>query len=298
MHAQIDEYKLSISFKYHRNKNIVLVGGVFDILHLGHIHFLTDAKKHGEYLVIALEPDEHIIKYKKRIPIHTQRQRAMILSSLRIVDHIIMLPFLKEDEDYYELVKNIKPNVIALTMGDSQFYTKCNQAKLINAKIRVLDFMESFSTTKILNVNTKEIIKQESKLILNKLYKNKITIDSTCNEYAGIVEHGLHAGRKLGFPTANIYVDQFINDEGVYDCNILLEERMYNGIAYYDKRRPNVLEAHLFNKIDDFYGVKIKIILNFYLRQPVETFSKEVMEKIIKQDIECIAKIKRNFNYG
>nr|WP_236682642.1 adenylyltransferase/cytidyltransferase family protein [Rickettsia felis] len=47
------------------NSEIVLVGGCFDLLHYGHIEFLRKAKKQGKYLIVALEPDETIIKYKK-----------------------------------------------------------------------------------------------------------------------------------------------------------------------------------------------------------------------------------------
>ncbi len=60
------------------NSKIVLVGGCFDVLHYGHLEFLHEAKKQGKYLIVALEPDETIIKYKKRKPIHNQLQRAKI----------------------------------------------------------------------------------------------------------------------------------------------------------------------------------------------------------------------------
>src|SRR6266403_2209747 len=55
------------------DKKIVLVGGCFDIIHFGHIQFLQKAKEAGDYLIVALEPDERIINYKKRTPIHTQQ---------------------------------------------------------------------------------------------------------------------------------------------------------------------------------------------------------------------------------
>ena len=64
---------------------IVLVGGCFDILHLGHVVFLEKAKKEGDVLVVLLESDEKVrfLKGKGR-PVHTQSERAEILSALKV----------------------------------------------------------------------------------------------------------------------------------------------------------------------------------------------------------------------
>ncbi|URW78494.1 hypothetical protein NBT09_07520 [Rickettsia conorii subsp. raoultii] len=64
------------------------------------MEFLRKAKKHGKYLIVALEPDETIIKYKKCQPIHNQLQRAKILSSFTFVDKVLILPKLKDFNDY------------------------------------------------------------------------------------------------------------------------------------------------------------------------------------------------------
>ncbi len=71
----------------------VLVGGCFDLLHFGHIKFLEEAKKSGDYLVVALESDENVRRTKGETrPIHTQEQRKAMLESLTCVDEVIMLP--------------------------------------------------------------------------------------------------------------------------------------------------------------------------------------------------------------
>lgn len=125
-------------------KKKVLVGGCFDILHYGHIHFLKKAKSKGDYLIIALESDANTRKLKgvKR-PIHSQKQRREILLSLNFVDKVISLPLMKNDADYKKLVARIKPDIIAITQGDSikgkkQEYAKTFGAKLVEIKkIRV-----------------------------------------------------------------------------------------------------------------------------------------------------------------
>ncbi|HJD64629.1 MAG TPA: FAD synthase [Rickettsia endosymbiont of Diachasma alloeum] len=125
------------------NSKTVLVGGCFDVLHYGHLEFLRKAKQQGKYLIVALEPDQTIIKYKKRKPIHNQLQRAKILSSLTFVDKVFMLPELKGFHDYTTLVQNTCPSIIAVTRDDPQLTNKQAQAKLINAQvIEVIDLIQ------------------------------------------------------------------------------------------------------------------------------------------------------------
>lgn len=133
------------------DKNIVLVGGCFDVLHFGHIEFLKKAKAAGNYLIVALEPDERILKYKHRKPTHTQRERAEILSAIRFVDKIILLPVLNGFEEYNQLVQYIHPKVIAITQGDPQFNNKQNQAKMVGAMVKVVVQRLDFSSSAIVN---------------------------------------------------------------------------------------------------------------------------------------------------
>lgn len=130
---------------------IVLVGGCFDVLHYGHMEFLRKSKEAGDYLIVAIEPDESIRNYKKREPIHNQHQRANNLASIRYVDEVILLPVMKGFDDYNELVQKIKPSVIALTHGDPQLKNKQKQAEFIGAKALVVtDHIGSFSSSAII----------------------------------------------------------------------------------------------------------------------------------------------------
>ncbi len=154
-HHYILTKKISVSSQQH----IILVGGCFDILHFGHIEFLKKAKELGDILVVALEPDERIMQSKKRVPIHTQEERAHNLLALRSVDHVIGLPLLEGFNDYLELVKNINPHIIAITDGDPQTSNKQKQADAINAQIIVvIDRIEPFSSSMIIqNKHSKPI---------------------------------------------------------------------------------------------------------------------------------------------
>lgn len=133
------------------NQRIVLVGGCFDILHFGHIQFLQNAKDAGDYLVVALEPDESIIHHKKRLPIHNQKERAHNLLALRSVDQVILLPSLQGFDDYQLLVKNINPQIIAITHGDPQISNKQKQAEAIGAELLIVSQrIEPFSSSTII----------------------------------------------------------------------------------------------------------------------------------------------------
>lgn len=137
--------------KSYPGQKIVLVGGCFDLLHLGHIRFLTAAKQQGDYLIVALEPDSRISKYKKRKPVHTQEQRGEILKTLRVVDEVLLLPELNGFSDYMELVTTIQPHVIAATKGDPQLQNKIKQSEAVGAQmVTVVDRLEPFSSSGIL----------------------------------------------------------------------------------------------------------------------------------------------------
>ena len=65
---------------------IVLAGGVFDIIHPGHISTLNAAKSLGDVLVVVVATDNTAVKMKKRTPIHSQEQRQELVNSLKMVD--------------------------------------------------------------------------------------------------------------------------------------------------------------------------------------------------------------------
>jgi len=133
-------------------RNVVLVGGCFDLLHYGHHTFLKNAKAQGDSLIIALESDISIKVRKQKTPIHTQMERAEVLSSLEYVDAVILLPYFNSDAEYQQLVEQVHPSVIAVTEGDKDRDKKQRQADGIGAKvIAVTRLMPRFATQKIIN---------------------------------------------------------------------------------------------------------------------------------------------------
>ncbi|OGK63128.1 hypothetical protein A2334_04795 [Candidatus Roizmanbacteria bacterium RIFOXYB2_FULL_38_10] len=135
-------------------KKTVLVGGCFDLLHYGHLYFLQQAKEEGDLLIVALESDEFIEKRKNRKPVHTQKQRAEILSHIDLVDVVLLLPFFKTDAQYYQLTKTVSPDVILITKTHPHLERRKKQAALIKAKVVEIDLLHEFSSSNIVRYAT------------------------------------------------------------------------------------------------------------------------------------------------
>ena len=92
------------------SSKIVLAGGVFDIIHPGHINTLNAAKKLGDFLVVVIATDKTAVKMKKREPLHSAQLRQELVSSLSMVDLCIV----GDEDDIFKTVDLVKPQIIAL----------------------------------------------------------------------------------------------------------------------------------------------------------------------------------------
>jgi len=99
-----------LDLKKSATKKTVLAGGVFDIIHPGHIHTLYAAKALADVLVVAIATDKTAQKMKKRPPLHNQELRRELVSYLSMVDKAII----GHEDDIFETVKEIKPDIIVL----------------------------------------------------------------------------------------------------------------------------------------------------------------------------------------
>ncbi len=101
--------------------HVVLSGGVFDIIHPGHISTLNAAKALGDVLVVVVATDVTSQKMKKRKPLHTQEQRQELVNSLSMVD----LCLVGQEDDIFKTVNLVRPQIIALG------YDQVHQEKFI-----------------------------------------------------------------------------------------------------------------------------------------------------------------------
>ena len=87
----------------------VMASGVFDILHPGHLHFLEEAKRLGDELVVVVATD-NTARERKHEPITPQEMRLKMVAALRPVDRAV----LGHEGDMYQIVSELRPDIIAL----------------------------------------------------------------------------------------------------------------------------------------------------------------------------------------
>ena len=106
----VNEDRITLTETGRDSLHIVLAGGVFDIIHPGHISTLNAAKALGDVLVVVVATDKTAVKMKKRNPIHSQEQRQELVNSLEVVD----LCLIGQEENIFKTVKHVRPQIIAL----------------------------------------------------------------------------------------------------------------------------------------------------------------------------------------
>ena len=145
----VNEDKITLTEMGRDSLRIVLAGGVFDIIHPGHIHTLNAAKLLGDVLVVVVATDNTAVKMKKRTPIHSQEQRQELVNSLEVVD----LCLIGQENDIFKTVNHVRPQIIALgydQVHQERYITEgCKKIKL-NAKVaRLQSPMPESSSSKI-----------------------------------------------------------------------------------------------------------------------------------------------------
>jgi len=126
----------------------VFTNGCFDLLHPGHLQYLQEAKDLGDVLIVGINSDTSVKKLKgPSRPINDQDSRAVMLSSLKMVDHVIVF----NEETPLELIEAIMPDV--LVKGGDWTIDKIIGADLVienGGIVKSLTFKEGYSTTSII----------------------------------------------------------------------------------------------------------------------------------------------------
>jgi len=116
----------------------VICFGTFDFFHPGHLFYLKEAKKFGNYLIVVVANDKTVEKLKGKKPYFEQKERLKIIKNLRIVDKAILAKEAKNQDEMFEILKKEKPKVIALGYDqrvDTKALNKWLKKNKISAKI-------------------------------------------------------------------------------------------------------------------------------------------------------------------
>jgi len=145
----VNEDRNSLTEKGRNSLCVVLAGGVFDIIHPGHIHTLNAAKDLGDVLVVVVATDNTAVKMKKRKPLHAQEQRQELVNSLSMVD----LCLIGQENDIFKTVNHVKPQIIALgydQVHQEKFITEgCKKIELDAKVARLQSPIPESSSSKI-----------------------------------------------------------------------------------------------------------------------------------------------------
>ncbi|WP_022849934.1 bifunctional D-glycero-beta-D-manno-heptose-7-phosphate kinase/D-glycero-beta-D-manno-heptose 1-phosphate adenylyltransferase HldE [Limisalsivibrio acetivorans] len=141
----LDEFMDELEGLRGRGKKVVFTNGCFDILHKGHVTYLKQAKELGDVLVLGLNSDESVRRLKgESRPVNSEEDRAEVLSALESVDYVV--PF--GEDTPAEMLSRIKPDFL-VKGGD--YTPETVVGREYAAKTVIIDFVDGYSTTKIID---------------------------------------------------------------------------------------------------------------------------------------------------
>ena len=133
-----------------QGKKIVFTNGCFDILHPGHVDYLSQARDSGDFMVLGLNTDASVRKLNKapNRPVNDETSRALVLAGLACIDAIVLF----DEETPYDLIKFLQPDV--LVKGDDYKPEQIVGYDVVMAKggqVKTIPFLKGYSTTAIIN---------------------------------------------------------------------------------------------------------------------------------------------------
>jgi D-beta-D-heptose 7-phosphate kinase/D-beta-D-heptose 1-phosphate adenosyltransferase len=124
-------------------KKVVFTNGCFDLIHVGHVRYLSQARELGDILVIGLNADESVSSIKPGRPVTPEEQRAEVLAALSMVDYIVLF----NEDTPYELIKAVAPDVL---VKGADWKPEDIVGNDIVKDVRTISFVDGISTTGII----------------------------------------------------------------------------------------------------------------------------------------------------
>jgi len=138
-----------------KDSGLVVVTGVFDLLHIGHLRFLEAARQLGGSLAVGVEDDERVRRWKgPERPIQSQEDRCDLLRALRVVDEVFLISGERVDPDYYvELLRPHNSRYLAVTADDPYLAEKrAGMAQIGVEVVVVTPRIENYSTSRLVRL--------------------------------------------------------------------------------------------------------------------------------------------------
>lgn len=294
--------------EFKKLNNAVVTIGTFDGVHYGHqkiIKRLCELAKasNGESVILTFFPHPRLIidpENQDLKMINTIKEKAKILAGLG-VDHLIITPFTRDFSNLSptEYIKNILVDTIGvkqLIVGYDHRFGKDRKGGLQD--------LETFS--KVFNYKIEEIPKQDiddvavsSTKIRKALLNGEVALAANYLGYHfslhGRVIKGDKIGRTIGFPTANLFIEEtykLIPSDGIYAVTVEMNQETYKGMAYIGQR-PTIngmtrnIEVNIFDFNKEIYGQDITMNFLEFLRHDVKFTGLETLKEQLQKDKEA-----------
>ena len=145
----IPYFKINSFKKLFKDRKTVLVGGCFDLIHAGHIDYLSKSASLGDKFIVAVNSDSSVKKIKgPGRPINDEKTRIYVLSSFFFTDAVVLF----DDETPYELICKIIPDILVKggDYGEDEIVGG-DVVKKTGGKVVILPYIEGYSTSTIID---------------------------------------------------------------------------------------------------------------------------------------------------
>ena len=286
-------------------KNAVVTIGTFDGVHLGHRKIISRIKEvaediGGETVILTFFPHPRMIIHpedQNLKMINTMYEKAALLEQLG-VDHLIITPFSRDfsnqtAEDYIRDILVGKIGTKKIVIGYDHRFGKDRQGGL--AELQALAPVYGYDVIEIPEQDIHDVAVSSTR-IRTALFNDSIEL---ANEFLGYnffitgkVNRGDQIGRTIGYPTANILVEEtykLIPSDGIFAVKVYLEEQEFKGMGYIG-HRPTIngmtrnIEVNIFDFNHDIYSKPIRMELLHFVRGDIKFESLEQLTDQLDKD--------------
>ncbi|MET3114810.1 riboflavin kinase/FMN adenylyltransferase [Pedobacter sp. CG_S7] len=293
--------------EFKKLNNAVVTIGTFDGVHYGHqkiVKRLCELAKTtgGESVILTFFPHPRLIldpENQDLKMINTISEKAVILADLG-VDHLIIIPFTRDFSNLSakEYINNVLVNTLGtkyIIVGYDHRFGKDRKGGMpeLEEYAKVYDY--KIEVIKEQDINDVAV---SSTKIRQALLEGNVALAAQYLGYhfslEGRVIKGDKIGRTIGFPTANIFIEEtykLIPSDGIYAVTVKMENDLYKGMAYIGQR-PTIngmtrnIEVNIFDFNQEIYGQVIKMSFLQFLRHDVKFTGLETLKEQLQKDKE------------
>jgi riboflavin kinase / FMN adenylyltransferase len=291
--------------EFSRLNNAIVTIGTFDGMHIGHRKIISGIKQlagtlGGETVILTFFPHPRMILHPEDESlkmINTVPEKAAMMEKMG-VDHLIITPFSRDfsNQSAEEYVRDVLVNKIGtkkIVIGYDHRFGKDRQGGF--GDLQRLGPVYEFEVEEIPEQDINEVAVSSTR-VREALLKGDIALANTFLGYpffvTGIVTRGDQIGRTIGFPTANILIEEkykIIPSDGIYAVKVRINEESFNGMGYIGSR-PTIngltrnIEVNIFDFSKDIYGKQIRMEFYDFVRGDIKFSSLDELKAQLARD--------------